>query len=124
MADRFAIQHVVSLDVAQRCTGMAVSALLHVSDAAVESDASPGLVVHAVWGVAHRTVLVAHAIGLLLPDGREAAFTDADDLAEELTTWARSSVELFVYCEERWALELETIANENAAIEGGDRHVA
>jgi len=109
---------------AKRSTGLAVSALLHVTDAAVESDAAPGLVVHALWGVAQQSVLVAHAIGLLLPDGSEARFTDSDDLAEELTTWARNSVELWRMCDQRWALEVETMALDGAREEVGDRHVA
>lgn len=121
MSERFTLQDFDRLDIAHRMFASdVVSAHLYVADARDSRDDAPSLCVHVLYSIEHHRVIAAHATGLLLPDGREACFTDADDLALELTDWACRCPHLVARCEDRWLLHLETLATENAAIEAGD----
>lgn len=122
-ADRFTLQDFDRFDLISHEVGLCIAATVYVSDACVESDAAPDLIVRVTYAVEARRVHDAFALGLLTRDGAMLPFTDPE-LVTELTAWATRNLELFKRCEQRWALELETIANENALIEGGDRHVA
>lgn len=121
MSDRFTLQDFDRLDIAHRLfAGTVISAHVYVADARDSREDAPSLCAHVLYSIEHSRVIAAHATGLLLPNGTEACFTDADDLALELTEWACRCPHLVARCEDRWLLHLETLAMENAAIEAGE----
>lgn len=109
-AERFTIQDFARFDlINHEWAGLCIAATAYVSDAAVESDAAPDLIVRVTYAAEARQVHDAFAIGLLTQSGEQMPFTEPE-LAHELTQWAQRSVELFKHCERQWALELEMAA--------------
>jgi hypothetical protein len=109
-ANRFVLQNITQLDlVSDPIEGLQIWAYAHVSDE-LDVDTNADLVVCVRYTVESRRIEGACAFALLLPNGTEAAYTDADDMDGELSKWARGELELFKRCEQAWEQERELAA--------------